>query len=42
MTTFVTTVAKGVLQIQGMQEEICLHMMGKRRNCYVNAKINVS
>lgn len=41
MTAFVTTAAKGVLQIQGMQEEIDLHLMGKGGNCYVNARMNL-
>lgn len=42
MNGFVRTAAKGGLQIQGTQEEIRLHVMGRGGSYCVNASIKPS
>lgn len=39
MNAFVRTAAKGVLQIQGMQEEMRMYVMGRGGSCCENARI---
>lgn len=42
MSVFVSTGAKGVLQIQGVWKKIHLHVMGSRGRCCVNTSLKLS